>query len=82
MQQGLSTIRDTSTAAGAVRYKKHQPTAKAVDCRRSSAAEAAVADLLEATGGGDLRRRRKLSSFQLKLSWRRLLGESARGEVE
>jgi hypothetical protein len=24
----------------------------------------------------------KLSSFELKLSWRRLLGESARGKVE
>ncbi len=47
---------------------------------------AAVADLLVAICGGSgscrLQEREKLSSFELKLSWRRLLSESAQSEVE
>ncbi len=56
-------------------------TAEAVDRIRRPAA---------ASGGGGGRRAaaakavdcEKLSLFELKLSWRRLLGESARGKVE
>jgi hypothetical protein len=33
-QQGLSLYETPTAAAGAVRYKEHQPTAKAVDQRR------------------------------------------------
>ncbi len=86
-QQGLSTVRDTDggirvcplreTSADRESYRP-AATAETVNCIRRPAAtiggrRAAAAKAVDC---------KKLSSFELKLSWRRLLGESARGKVD
>jgi hypothetical protein len=56
-QQGLSLYETPTAAAGAVRYKKHQPTAKIVDQRRqrklSTSGDGGSCRPHKATGGGD-----------------------------